>query len=308
MTTFADLEALVREQLDTFGVNPGPISYLTQPLNPSDTTISIATPFSGNLSAGVIEIGKEQIYVINHDATIPGGANTSVLPGGRGWNGTSQFIDPDDPVPAGTLVRIHPMWTAKQIRTALVSTFSRVYPTLFGVKQTTFEYEATKWQYDLPAEAEKVLSVRAQSNAAHNPWYQLNRWRFSPVNDTEMPNSISLEDYPSVGEPVIVSYSVRPVIDPDVATDVWTQTGLNQSLLQGILSGAVAYLLSFSDAARSLLGTTQLNIGADNPDQRVGTASSLSAQLEQKFQFEVLQEAKRQRQTWPPVINFTRGN
>lgn len=308
MTTFADLEGLVREQLDSFGVNPGPMSFLTNDLYPSDTSMSIATPHSGGISAGVVEVGKEQIYVIQHDTTNPGGQNTAILPGGRGWNGTRQFIDQDNPVPAGTLVRIRPSWTAKQIRTALLSTFPRVYPTLFGIKQYTFDFDSSKWQYDLPAEVERVLNVRTQSTAAHQPWIELNRWRFSTVTDPAMPNSITFEDYAQPGQPVIVSYATRPTVDPDSGVDVWEQTGLNESLLQGILCGAVAYLLKFADAARVLLGTTQLNIAADNPDQRVGTAMSLSTQLEQMFQLEVQQEARRQRQTWKPVINTTRGN
>lgn len=305
MTTFADLETLVREQMDTFGVNPGPITYLTQPLNPSDATISLATPHAGSISAGVIEVGSEQIYITHHDPTNVGGANTTILPNGRDWNGTSH--DPSDPVPSGTLVRIQPMWTAKQVRNAVQTTFDRVYPTLFGVKQATFDYETTKFQYDLPAEAERVLDVRAQSTAAHQPWYRVNRFRFNQVSDPAMPNSISLDEPVTSGQPVIVSYVVRPVVNPDSVTDVWLQTGLSSSLTQAIVYGSVAFLLAFQDAARAQLGTTQLNIGSDNPSQRLGTASGLAAQLEQQFQLQLLQEQKRQRQTWPPVISFTRG-
>ena len=309
MTTFDDLEAMVREQMDTFGVNPGPITWLTQDLNPLDTSMGLATPQSGNISAGVIEVGKEQIYIMRHDKTNVGGSNTSILPvNGRGWNGTKQFISPDNPVPAGTIVRIQPMWTAKQIRTAITSTISRVYPTLFGVKQYTFDFVSSQWQYNLPAEVERVLNVRAQSTAAHLPWYNLDSWKFSQVNDPAMPNSLTLQDYPPPGQPCIVSYATRPSVDPDSDTDVWEQTGLNPSFLQGILFGAVAFLLSFQDAARAHLGTTQLNIGNENAAQRLGTSTSLAAQLEQRFQQELLAEQKRQRQTWPPVVSFTRGN
>jgi hypothetical protein len=105
----------------------------------------------------MIEIDDELIWVDSFDRT----TNTATIPAyGRGFQDTTATSHT-----AGTRVTIAPSFPRSVIRRNINLAIQGVYPDLFGTYYTTFNWQAARTTYALPAEAIDVIAASWQSYA-----------------------------------------------------------------------------------------------------------------------------------------------
>jgi hypothetical protein len=149
--TLSQLVEEILSNLQGFTADSDMVTSLSADITAADTTIVVDD--ASGLSAGIIEIGEELVWVRSVDTT----SNTvQTLPAGRGWRGTQAVAHG-----AGELISVSPAVPRSAIVREINNTLRAIYPSLFAVATAEFAYDDyTKWAWDIPAEAVNVLDVR----------------------------------------------------------------------------------------------------------------------------------------------------
>jgi len=148
-----------------------------------------------------------------------------------------------------------------------------------------FPYQAARYEYPIPAEAEDVYKVVINTIGPSRVWFPSQKWRFNAlastgtqVAPTPAPTgrSIQLYDFVVPGRDVRVSYTKKPTTLSNNADPFEATTGLPERVVDLIVFGACWRLLPAYEAAR----LQQQNIEATERAPLVPTgAGSSSAQL-----------------------------
>lgn len=295
MTTFKGLQDEVLMALHGYGFAQPRTTFLTSPISESDLTASVRN--ASDIDMGLAEIDGELIFIESVDRAT---GTITFSPDGRGYYGT-----PAASHLANARVTFAPTWPRQRIKAAINDVILGVWPTLFGVAQTQFTYTPAVTTYSMPAEAEGVLSVTADTFGPSREQQVVNRYSFNsvaPVDDWATQNSITLHEGVSPGVTVTVTYKKAPsILSAD--SDTIATSGLRESARQLLMLGACAQLLSMMDVSRLTVDASM----ADEADERnaIGTAARLANQFQIRFEMEIEKERQRLRQTTPPKIKVS---
>lgn len=240
--------------------------------NITDTATSIPTDAT-SIGRGVIEIDEELIYITSNTA------GTLTVPAwGRGWKGTTKATHS-----SGAMVNVAPVYPRSVVAREVNNVVRAVYPDLFAVKTTDLTGSSTHWQYEMPADVERILSVEWR-------WDTISGWR--TVNGWELTCSAYSTDFASgkflsvtegipVSAKIHVTYAAAPTLFTSAADTFTGKTGLPASSRDVIVLGTASRLLPWVDVSRTPAET----VPSDLTDQQrpIGAAVQLARELRAQY-------------------------
>jgi hypothetical protein len=219
----------------------------------SDTTFSVDTDTAKNLSRGLIEIGDELILAKNYDYTAGTGFVLADV-NGRGREATVAATHAENDI-----ITSDPRFPRVRIKEAINDAINGVYPDLWVFAQHEFPYLAARYEYPIPAEADDVYKVVANTIGPSGVWFPVQSWRFNPmasttagqVKPTPTPTGKTLQIYDRIvpGRNVRASYTKAPTL-LSVDADLFTSTGFPERYVDLITYGAIWRLLPAYEAGR----------------------------------------------------------
>jgi hypothetical protein len=166
MPSYSDLVDETLIALSGYTQRQDQATYLTQAMTDTQTTVVVAD--AGSLSKGLIEIGDELMWVESFDRA----TNTATLaPYGRGFRGTQK-----SPHSIGDRVTISPSFPRSVIAKQINNSITGVFPEIFGVYYTTFNFISSQNTYELPSEADEILQVRWQTTGPSQEWLPVRQY------------------------------------------------------------------------------------------------------------------------------------
>lgn len=297
MTTFNELIDETMLYLYGFTTLQDQATALNGAILSTDLTFTVDS--AASISRGILEIDDELIWVDSVDTT----ANTvTVAPYGRGYRGTTAATHADN-----TRVVASPLFPRHVVKRALNQAIAGSYPSLFGVGKTTFIYDPDVAAYDMPAGAQKVLSVSYDTYGTNGEWYPLNRYRMDQtanLTDFTTGASITLFEPVAPGRTVQVVYTKVPT-ELSAGSDVFTTvTGLPSSCEDVVRLGAAYRMIPFFDSPHLSGMSAESDFAANQ--RPVGGAASLSRYLLQAYQIRLQEEANRLGNLFPVRVHYTR--
>lgn len=253
--TFNDIVQRVRQQLLGFTRDQASISYLMQPMTATDMTFLVDVDTVTNLSRGITEIDDELLLIKSYDrnsgtVTVFGNSTT-----GRGIEATTAASHV-----SGSIVTADPRYPRARIKEAINDTINGVYPDLYLLDEFEFNYQAARYEYPIPAEAEGVYKVVVNTIGPSGVWFPLTSWRYnalastgSQVKPTPTPTGKSIQlmrDAIVPGRAVRVTYTKKPNTLTNGTDDFEAVTGFPERYIDMIVYGACWRLLPSYDAGR----------------------------------------------------------
>jgi hypothetical protein len=292
VTTFKNLQDEVLMALHGYGLSQPRTTFLVSGISATDLTATVRD--TSDIDMGLAEIDGELVFIesVNRAA-----ATITFSPDGRGYYGTTAAAHA-----ANARLTFAPTWPRQRVKSAINDVILGVWPSLFGVAQTQFTYTPAVTTYQLPAEAEAVLSVTADTFGPSRQQQRITRFHMDPLAPTDefaTQASVTLLETVSPGATVTVTYKKQPTI-LSADADTIASSGLRESARQLLMLGACAQLLSMMDVSRLTVDTAP----ADEMDNRnqIGTAARLANQFQLRFEMEVEKERQRLRETTPAKI------
>lgn len=249
MTTLGDMKSRIKQLLQGYTRNQEQISWLSQATLATDTTLFVNPGTATAINRGLVEIDNELI-IIDQFNSLVGTMTTAAGINGRGAeNTTPAFHD------MNSIITVDPDFPRQRITEAINDTIRATYPDLYVMASYDFPYKAARFEYEFPAEAEKVYKVTVSTIGPSFVWKGGVRWRFNPQasiqsNGSATGKSIQIMD-PVVPGRLIHCMYVKPpgILVND--TDVYeTVVGYPDRTIDMITYGATARLLSGLEPAR----------------------------------------------------------
>ena len=298
-TTYASLVDEILLNLSGYTLRQDRMTHLTEDLTSSGLNLHLGSVT--NIGKGVIEIGDEMLYVDSYDRT----SNTATIaPYGRGYNNTTAVGHSTN-----TKVIVAPTFPRASVKKAINDTIDAVFPQLFAVGVYTFNYNAVKTAYELPADVQTVLYASWKITGPSEEWLPVRGWRHDPLaNSTAFTtgNSISIYDRLEAGRTVQIYYTKKPTTLVDAADNAAfeTITGLPSSCKDVIAYGASYRLSSFIDPGRLNYSSAE----ADNADTKIqyGSGASTARFMLGLFQQRLNEESAKLKDVYPTRIHYTR--
>lgn len=252
MTTFAALVSQVKQQLMGFTKDQVSLTYLTQPMTASDVTFTVDTETVTAISRGLVEINDEMLLVKKYDRA-SGVVTVMADVVGRGREGTTPSSHA-----ALSIVTSDPDFPTIRIKEAINACIAATYPDLYRFTEYEFPKNAARFEYDIPADAEGVYKVTADTIGPSKIWFPVQRWRFNrnasmdPVEGSPTGKSIQVMDDIVPGRKIRVIYTGPPgqFTLSDDAGDFVDVTGYPERYVDMIMYGTVARMLPALEAAR----------------------------------------------------------
>ena len=286
MPTFSQMIAEVRSNLQGYTLRNDRITNLANSGGINATQLDIKIGTADNLAKGIIEIDGELIYINSFNTT------TNVLtaaPGfGRGYQGTTPA-----PHAENAQVIMTPTFPVTNIAQAINDTINSLYPKLFAVNSTTFQFNAAQITYPLPDDARDVMYISWQTPGPSREWLPVNRWRIdrmANVSTFDTTKTVNIYEKIVPGRTVQVYYSSIPNTLTNGTDDFAAVTGLPESCRDVITLGAAYRLLSYIDTGRINLTSAE----ADLADTKLPSTSGASAS---KYVFALFQQRLQEEST-----------
>lgn len=295
MTTFKELTDEVLLALHGYGLAQPRTTFLVSGIDADDLTATVRN--ASDIDMGLAEIDGELVFIESVDRAA---GTITFSPDGRGYYGTMASAHA-----ANARLTFAPTWPRQRVKAAINDVILGVWPTLFGVAQTQFTYTPAVTTYEMPTDAEGVLSVTADTNGPSRQQQIIRSYRFdsvAPTDEFATQNSITLLEAASPGRTVTVTYTKAPsILSAD--SDTIASSGLRESARQLLMLGACAQLLSMMDVSRLTVDTAP----ADELDNRnqIGSAARLANQFQIRYEMEIEKERQRLRQTTPAQIKVS---
>jgi hypothetical protein len=293
--TYGDIVEEVLSDFRGFTASSDQVTSLQSAMDTTTTTALVAD--LGIVSAGVIEIGDEQMWVKGVD---PINASFTLLPKGRGWAGTRAVEHQ-----AGDTVVIAPAYPRGRVKTAVNDAIQALWPTLYCVASTEFTYDDTlKVAWPLPDDFEFVLDVRYKDYRGN--WQRVRAWETEhESNLTDFPTGMSLRLTQAIppGQTVQVVYGRRPS-KLNLETDAFTITGFDEQIADLVSLAVKARLIPMLDVAR--LQVT--HVAADQLDQPrpLGSADALAKSFRSQYTARLQEERAVLNRRYPARPHITR--
>lgn len=286
MPTFNQLADEVTRKLSGYTLRQDRQTHLTTNITATAETITIAN--ATNISAGMIEIDDELIYVDSFDR------NTGVLtipPYGRGYNGTTAATHK-----SGAKVILSPSYTSVDVKAAINETIHAVYPELYSTDQYSFVYRPSQITYELPSEIKKIIAISYQALGPSKQWMPIRSYRIDTAADrTAFPSgkTVSLYSGVTAGRTINVHYSKTPSVLENGNDDFEYTTGLFASSKDVIIFGAAAKLAAFIDPGRLTFGSAEADQQSQIAGRAYGAGTSASKYLYALYQQRLQEESQR---------------
>jgi hypothetical protein len=247
MATFEELVEECLLNLEGFSADQGIYGTLTNSITSTDTTFlvdgAIVTADQSGFSTGLIEIDEELVNTRYINTTT--GQFSQVLRGFR----SSEAVAHD----AGTIVRNNPKFPRVALKRAINDTIKQLHPHILAVKKTEITISGSQVQYDLPEDANGVISVQIEELGASKRWVDLKAWRF---DSTGASNSTTgkVIDIPGgiAGRKVQVVYTVLPATLE--SGNQFTLSGLPEWTRELVVMGACWRVASFVESGNLISG------------------------------------------------------
>jgi hypothetical protein len=284
MATFNDLVNEVRSSLAGYTLKQDRITYLDSAIGTTETAIQVGS--ADNLAKGIVEIDDELLWVDNFTKS----TNTlNAAPGfGRGYQGTT-------PAPHAqySQVVLTPTFPRNRIKQAINDTINSVYPKLWSIYSTTFQFNASQTTYALPDDCQNVLFISWQTTGASKEWLPVNRWRQDLMANVAAFNSqktVNLYSNIQPGRTVQVWYAASPNTLDSNTDDFAEVSGLPETCRDVITLGAAYRMLSYIDPGRINLTSAEADLADSKvPGAAGGNASKyIYALYQQRLQDESL--------------------
>lgn len=251
--SFSQLVDRVNQQLLGYTKDQASISYLTQAITATDTTLQIDASTATNLSRGIVQIDDEMMWVKSYDRNA-GVVNIMAGLNGRGIEGTTPASHD-----VNAIVTNDPRFPRQRIKEAINDTIAAVYPDLWVFGEYEFPYVAARYEYPIPAEVEDVYKVVINTIGPSRVWFPAQKWRFNAmastgtqVAPTPAPTgkTIQIYDFVVPGRNVRVSYLKPPHQLVNNSDDYETVVGLPERTIDLITYGACWRVLPAYESAR----------------------------------------------------------
>lgn len=284
MATLNDMIQEIRSSLAGYTLRQDRITYLNEAVSTTDVNIKIGD--SSNLAKGIIEIDDELIWVDRFDKA----SNTMIAaPGfGRGYQDTSP-----SPHAQYAQVVLTPSFPRTVIKRAINDTISSVYPKLWAIYSTTFQFNASQTTYALPDDCENVIYMSWQTTGASREWMPINKWRQDLMANTAAFNTqktVNIYSNVQPGRTVQVWYAAAPQTMTSNTDNFADVTGLPETCRDVVTLGAAYRLLSYIDPGRINLTSAEADLADSKvPGAAGGNASKyIYALYQQRLQDESL--------------------
>lgn len=293
MSTFDQLVNDCQQTLQGYGLSQPRAAFLSSSVAADDLSFSVGDATS--FEQGVAEIEDEIVFIdqVDYNSNI-----LTIAPDGRGWYGTTAATHAGD-----KRITMAPVWPKVQIRNAVNEAILGTYPLLFGVGTTSFTYSPVVTTYEIPAEAEQILRVEADTIGPSDEQLRIKRYSFNSAASTDeftSGNSITLEQGGFPGKNIYVTYAKQ--LTELSSGDTFSESGLGETAKLAVKYAALSILTAPMDASRLPVDTAVAD-EYDSSRSNIGTATRLSAQLYQRYLMELENERKRLRAAYPVTIN-----
>lgn len=290
--TFLDLKNEVYLNVYGYARDQEQVTSVSTAALAADTTLTLADVTQ--VSRGLLEIGDELMWVQSVDESTN---QVTIAPWGRGHLGTtaaaiSQFAQATS----------NPRFPKVTISRAINQTILSVYPMLFGVAQTDLTWNASQTQYELPAAADRVLSVRWELPGPSNQWEKVQRWH-EVLDGSSNVNEIVIDSHIVPGRTVRVVYA-KKTTELSANGDLLTASGLSELTRDLVVYGACARLLMYSESGR--LQSRAMESSELLEDVPPGSAMTTGRRFHEMYQVRLMEERKRLLERYPPSIHMTR--
>jgi hypothetical protein len=297
MPSFSDLVDDTLIALSGYTQRQDQATYLTSAMTDSQTTLVVSD--ASTLSRGLIEVGDELMWVDSFDRT----TNTATLaPYGRGFRSTQKA-----PHNIGDRVTISPSFPKDIIRKQLNNSVTGLFPDVFGVYYTTFNFISSQNTYELPSEADEILQVTWQTTGPTREWLPVRQYAINKnayVGTFNTGKTISVYDGIVPGRTVHVVYSRQPqemLLASDDFEDVTLLPGYAK---EAVVLGAAYRMASFMDVGR--LPSQAAEVDQIDQQSPVGSGGTVTRALFQLYQQRLSVASKRQQEDFPIRIRYGR--
>jgi hypothetical protein len=297
MPSFSDLVDDTLIALSGYTQRQDQATYLTSAMTDSQTTLVVSD--ASTLSRGLIEVGDELMWVDSFDRS----TNTATLaPYGRGFRSTQKA-----PHNIGDRVTISPSFPKDIIRKQLNNSVTGLFPDVFGVYYTTFNFISSQNTYELPSEADEILQVTWQTTGPTREWLPVRQYAINKnayVGTFNTGKTISVYDGIVPGRTVHVVYSRQPqemLLASDDFEDVTLLPGYAK---EAVVLGAAYRMASFMDVGR--LPSQAAEVDQIDQQSPVGSGGTVTRALFQLYQQRLSVASKRQQEDFPIRIRYGR--
>jgi hypothetical protein len=297
MPSFADLVDETLIALSGYTQRQDQATYLTSAMTDSQTTLVVAD--ASTLSRGLIEVGDELMWVDSFDRAT---STATLAPYGRGFRSTQK-----SPHSIGDRVTISPSFPKDIIRKQINNSVSGVFPDIFGVYYTTFNFISSQNTYELPQEADEILQVTWQTTGPTREWLPVRQYAINKnayVGTFNTGKTISIYDGIVPGRTVHVVYSRQPqelYLPSDDFEDV---TNLPIYAKEPVVLGAAYRVAGYLDVSR--LPGQSAEVDAIDQQSPVGSGGTVTRALFQLYQQRLSVASKRQQEDFPIRIRYGR--
>ena len=297
MPNFSDLIDETLISLSGYTQRQDSATYLTAAMD--DTQITMTVSNTAVISKGLIEVGDELMWVDSYDRTT---STVTLAPYGRGFRGTNK-----SPHSIGDRVTIAPSFPRDIIRKQLNNSITGIFPDVFGVFYSTFNFISSKTTYELPSEADEILQVTWQTTGPSQEWLPVRQYSINKnayVGSFNTGKSINIYDGIVPGRLVHVVYSRQPqelFLPSDDFEDV---TYLPPYAKESVILGAAYRLASFMDVGRLPAESAEVyQIDGQTP---IGSGGTVTRALYALYQQRLIVASKRQQEDFPIRVRYGR--
>jgi len=297
VSSFLEMVEDTASEVSSYVRNQESITVLTQAVNDSELTLTVDD--ASAISRGLAEIGDELIYVKSVNTTA---GTITVIPGGRGWRGTTATSHG-----VNTVLRNNPTFPRAQIRRALNDTIRGI--DLRAIDSHEFEFDGTQYAYALPTNFQDVTGVAWDAPDTTEIWPLIKRFRldrnFRVSGDSStMRTAIVLLESPMPGRTVRVQYAKFPTALSSDGDDFVSVTGLPASAEDVIRLGAMWRLVSTIDPGKVVAMTPSADL-VDSPVPS-GESTTVARYLYQLFTVRLAEERANQQDNYMSIIQYAR--
>jgi hypothetical protein len=291
--TFSNVIEKVMSNVRSFTAASDAVTSLKGNMSPTDTSGQVDD--LDVIGSGVIEIGDELMWV---KAVDPASGSFTLLPKGRGWNGTTASAHA-----IGDTVISSPAYPRARIKQAINDVIRNLFPTVYTVQTDEFTYNnMIQLGWEIPADVEFVLDVRYKDYLGN--WHRI-RGREVERSVSGVTSGATLRITQPIPFDVLVQvvYAKQPVT-LSAEGDLFATTGYEDRLGDLVVTGVMATVLPLMDLSR--LQVT--HAAADELDQPrpIGSAKAIADTFQRQFDKRVAVERDLLNKKYPARITITR--
>lgn len=297
MSTFAQMVDDVLTEVYSYVRSQESITVLLQAVDADDETFTVDD--TSSISKGLVEIGDELIYVKSINSTA---GTINILPGARGWRGTTAASHG-----INSVLRNNPVFPRDQIKRAINETLKAI--NLMAIGSHDFEFDGVTYAYPMPTDFEDPTGVTWNAPDTTDVWPVIRRYRIDRNFRVDgAPNTVRvalvLNEFPMPGRTVRVQYTKYPSALSAPSDEFATVTGLPESCEDVIRLGAMWRLVSTVDPGKVIASTPAADL-VDSPN-RPGASTDVARYLYQLFTVRLAEEKAKQQDNYLSIIQYAR--